>query len=108
MTNTPPDGHVAINCNCHQTGCNFCEGGLWACDVCGGLEGSMPTQCPGKQMTGDQRDAVYRGQLDYRDHGWAEGAVSRFCPKGLRAETHRLNEALAGAERIIRRWPTTS
>lgn len=76
-------GHVDVECDCHRTGCNFCDGGLWACDVCNGLEGSMPSKCPGQKMTAEQRDAVYRGRLDYRDNGWVEGVASRWCPTGL-------------------------
>lgn len=101
-------GHTDVTCDCYRSGCNFCDGGLWACDVCGGLEGSMPSKCPGKQMTNEQRDAVYRGCLDYRDTGWVEDTASRFCPRGLRAQIDGLNEALAGAETIIRKWPTAT
>jgi hypothetical protein len=27
--------------------CQFCDGGLFACTVCDGAEGSLPTDCPG-------------------------------------------------------------
>lgn len=86
-------GHVAVTCNCHRTGCNFCDGGLWACDVCGGLEGSMPSKCPRDPMTAEQRDAVYRGRLDYRDNGWVEGVASRYCPTGLFGKAGLLGKA---------------
>lgn len=80
-------GHTDVTCNCHQTGCQFCDGGLWACETCGGLEGSMPTKCPGQQMTAQQSDAVYRGLIDYRDNGWVAGVPSRHCPTGLFGKT---------------------
>lgn len=60
------DGHVDAVCNCDGTGCMFCVGGLSACSICGGLEGSLPTFCPGRAMTADETDQVYGGILDYR------------------------------------------
>ena len=55
-------------------GCQFCDGGLFACTVCKGMEGSTPTHCPGVPMTEQQSDDVYAGKLDYRDDrgGWCE------------------------------------
>ncbi|MEU4332356.1 hypothetical protein [Nonomuraea dietziae] len=77
-------GHVDVKCtNRECNGCMFCDGGLWGCTICGGLEGSMPSTCPGQRMTADQSDAVYGGRLDFRDGQWVEGVASRFCPKGL-------------------------
>jgi hypothetical protein len=81
-------GHIDVECtNPECNGCMFCDGGLWACTVCGGLEGGMPSTCPGKAMTGEQNKAVYAGQLDYRDGQWVKGVASRFCPKGLWGDT---------------------
>jgi hypothetical protein len=52
-------------------GCMFCDGGLFACTVCNGVEGSLATDCPGVKMTEDQSNAVYAGTLDYREgRGW--------------------------------------
>jgi hypothetical protein len=49
----------------------FCDGGLFACTVCGGTEGSLPTDCPLVHMTQQQQDDVYKGTTDYRDgRGW--------------------------------------
>lgn len=61
--------------------CQFCAGGLWACSVCSGFEGAMPTQCPGTGMTADQSDLVYGGLLDYRKGAWVE-KPSYYCPGG--------------------------
>lgn len=83
---SPPSddtGHVDLVCTCYRTGCMFCDGGLWACTICCGLEGSMPSTCPGQRMTHEQTRAVYAGTLDYRNGQWTEGVPSRFCPKGL-------------------------
>lgn len=52
-------------------GCQFCEGGLFACTVCRGFEGSLPTDCPGVVMTEELQNVVYAGNADYRDGcGW--------------------------------------
>ena len=40
------------------------------CEVCFGAEGSLPTDCPGEPMTGEQQDAVYAGTLDFIDGEW--------------------------------------
>ena len=53
--------------------CMFCDGGLFACTVCNGAEGSLPTDCPGARMTEERADAIYAGNLDYREgRGWVE------------------------------------
>lgn len=67
-------GHYWHRCEkpCTKIGCAYCDGGLASCDVCHGLEGALPTDCPGSKMTGTQIDAVYDGSLDYR---WREGWV---------------------------------
>lgn len=63
-------GHVAYVCDRnHDDGgwtCQFCAGGLFACDRCGSFEGATTTRCPGRKMTAEQHDAVYAGRLDYR------------------------------------------
>lgn len=38
---------------------------LSRCNVCGGAEGSLPTCCPGRQLTTVEADAIYAGQLDF-------------------------------------------
>lgn len=76
-------GHVDIKCDDQKcNGCAFCEGGLWACRVCGGLEGSMPSTCPSARMDAETSDAVYAGRKDFRNGQWID-APSKFCPAGL-------------------------
>ena len=54
-------------------------GELYYCKTCMGLEGSMPTDCPGSKMTTEQSDRVYAGNLDFRkDEGW----VNKLSPMG--------------------------
>jgi hypothetical protein len=51
--------------------CMFCDGGLFSCVVCGGTEGSLPTNCPGFEMTDEQDQQVYNGKIDWRnERGW--------------------------------------
>lgn len=55
----------------YHLGCQICDGGLFLCKVCGGLEGSLATDCPGEQITIEQQDAIYAGKLDFVEgRGW--------------------------------------
>ena len=63
--------HTKYECKCNHQFCQFCDGGLFVCTVCGGFEGSLPTDCPTEKMTQDEQDQIYGGQLDYREgSGW--------------------------------------
>lgn len=63
------------------------------CRNCGGSGGALPTQCPGRPMTDDERQAVLEGLLDYVDGRWL-GQVIKQAPKPL-AETCKLEPQLA-------------
>lgn len=63
-------GHVRATCLDTCEGCNYCLGGLYACTVCGGAEGSLPTECPKEEMTDEQERAVFNGALDYINGRW--------------------------------------
>lgn len=67
-------GHVAYECpGEHEDGgwtCMFCAGGLFSCTRCGSFEGGTTTHCPGEQMGANINDAVYAGQVDYREGEW--------------------------------------
>jgi hypothetical protein len=78
---------VDVQCDCIQatalggrTGCcPICDGGLSLCTVCGGAEGSMPTDCPGHRMQAEVSDAVYAGEVDYdRRDGWVQRDVRTY------------------------------
>lgn len=63
--------HVRLECEDDGCdGCNLCE--LFACAVCGGAEGSLTTNCPGRRVSSEMLDQVYDGWWDYRDArgGW--------------------------------------
>jgi hypothetical protein len=58
--------------NCQANNCPICDGGLAVCTVCGGAEGSLPTDCPQQKMTWEQQEAVFQGELDYVDGFWVK------------------------------------
>ena len=59
--------------NCSQPGqCMICDGGLALCTVCGCLEGSLSTHCPGYDCYRECGDAIYKGEIDYLDGEWVK------------------------------------
>lgn len=52
--------------------CNFCDFGLKMCNVCGGTERSLPTECPGERMTASTEEQVYAGEIDFKDGKWVK------------------------------------
>ena len=51
--------------------CQFCDGGLGACTVCDGFEGTLTTECPGRKITPKEEDAIYKqGTLDFIFGEW--------------------------------------
>ena len=63
------------------------------CRNCGGSGRALPTQCPGRPMTNDERQAVLEGLLDYVDGHWL-GQVIKQASKPF-AETCKLEPELA-------------
>lgn len=41
------------------------EVALGLCRVCGGAEGTLPTNCPSRRLTPEEEDAIYAGKLDF-------------------------------------------
>jgi hypothetical protein len=65
--------HLRYRCPPDCERCCICEGGLYSCVTCGGAEGSLPTDCPGRRMTSEEQDEVYAERLNYvRGAGWVE------------------------------------
>jgi hypothetical protein len=54
--------------------CFLCQ--CFACKVCGGVEGSLTTECPGERCSGIVLDRVYHGQTDYVNGMWIMGSVA--------------------------------
>jgi uncharacterized membrane protein YagU involved in acid resistance len=56
---------------CDTYACFTCIAGLSECVVCWGAENSLPTHCPGRQMTTEEQLLVNMGSLDYDyRRGW--------------------------------------
>lgn len=70
----------AVHEDCHIDYCMICEGGLAVCEICGGLEGALPTDCPETRMTKDQIDQTYEGKLDFQNGKWIKNQASIYSP----------------------------
>jgi hypothetical protein len=57
-------------CRCGKEECYVCSRGLDYCLTCGGGESSIPKECPGVKMNGEQQDGVSAGTLDYVGGEW--------------------------------------
>lgn len=56
--------------SCKNVDCFTCDQGLADCIVCGGAEGSLPTDCPGLKMSAEARQGVYDKKLDFVKGKW--------------------------------------
>jgi hypothetical protein len=65
----PQRQHTEYKCKqpCQKSGCMFCDGGLFACRVCGLTEGCLTTHCPGYQCFKEMNQDIYEGRIDFRD-----------------------------------------
>lgn len=48
------------------------EDDLLHCKVCGGAEGSLPTDCPAVRMTPETEESVYAGQINFTKGEWVK------------------------------------
>jgi hypothetical protein len=55
--------HVEYKCSDKCEGCQFCLGGLFACTVCGGCEGSLLEECPGHRLSPEEHNRNYAANL---------------------------------------------
>jgi hypothetical protein len=58
-----PTPHKPYKCDCSRSGCQYCDGGLTLCTVCGGFEGQLLPACPGYRLAMWEHDAVHRRHL---------------------------------------------
>jgi len=58
--------------NCDFAGCPICHGGLSVCKVCGLIEGSLTTDCPGYPCWSQKNEDVYQGKIDFVNGQWVE------------------------------------
>jgi len=56
--------------DCYIQHCSVCDGGLAICTVCGLIEGSLTTDCPGEDCWLARGDAIYAGKIDFREGAW--------------------------------------
>jgi hypothetical protein len=61
--------HTLKTCACGERSCNIC-GGLAVCVVCGGAEVTLTTHCCDEALTGEQLEAIGRGNLNYASGKW--------------------------------------
>jgi hypothetical protein len=58
--------------NCKKPYCEICEGGLSICSICGLIEGSLTTECPGYRCWTEKGDDIYAGKIDFRNGQWVK------------------------------------
>ena len=61
--------------------CSICDGGLSVCTVCGLIEGSLTTDCPGKPSHALYGDNIYAGKIDFKGGKWVS-ECSPHTPAG--------------------------
>lgn len=64
---------------------NIVDGGLSHCKICGGLEGSLTTDCPGEMLSYEQDQKVYKGEVDFVNGQWVK-QPSKNSPVYLKRE----------------------
>lgn len=62
--------HNYYQCKCNRFGCQFCEGGLAMCTICNGAEGELTRECPGRELTKEERVRIYDGTLNFENGKW--------------------------------------
>lgn len=57
--------HVWFKCppECEKRSCNFCEGGLSLCTVCGAGEAELLSACPGFKLSAEALEACLDGTV---------------------------------------------
>lgn len=63
-----PFDHVIHNCSSAET-CPICKGAVY-CTVCQGRDGDLSTDCPGRELTVAERNAIFDGDLDFKAGAW--------------------------------------
>lgn len=56
--------------NCRREHCSVCDGGLAICVICGCIEGSLATECPGFDCYATHGADIYNGKIDFIDGRW--------------------------------------
>src|SRR5262249_13524984 len=78
IANSQPKFHTMKACKCNQWNCQFCQGGLFACDVCGLCEGELTSECSGSHVSQDASAKCYNGTLNYICGEWVTGCFTLY------------------------------
>lgn len=70
--------HNLKDCDCGDTSCYICGGGLSYCMTCKGAEASLPYECPGRPMTVLEESGVSTGYHDFKDGKWVRSTKLNF------------------------------
>lgn len=63
--------HNYCSCDCEESECNLCEGSLYYCLVCGGVEtDSLTKDCCGRMISDIEEEKISKGWLDFIDGRW--------------------------------------
>ena len=69
-----------VHKECDRLYCPICDGGLSVCTVCGLIEGSLTTDCPGYNCWSDKNEDIYAGKIDFINGEWVN-KISPHSPK---------------------------
>lgn len=74
--------HTFKDCGRDSCGGNCAGCQLAICSVCGLIDGSLTTDCPGVPSYAEKSDDVYAGRIDFVDGVWVE-QCSRQSPRAF-------------------------
>ena len=88
-TDVDTGGHIWFKCSQPCNGrCQYCDGGLALCTVCGAGEGELLSHCPGFRLSFEARTACYSGNV--LDFVYLR-RLKKHSPEAFREEMGRLN-----------------
>lgn len=71
--------HVEWKCTKGWAECDKCNydthSELFVCAVCGGFEGILPTECPGRRLTEEEENGIYKKNWDFKNNEWTKGNI---------------------------------
>lgn len=71
--------HVEWKCTLGWEKCNQCNYDshweLFMCAVCGGAEGTLPSECPGRLLTQEEEDGIYHKGWNFKNDQWMKGKL---------------------------------
>lgn len=61
--------------SCSSAWCTVCRLKQQHCTICQARDRELPTDCPGREMTKPELDAIYHRDLDYVTGRWVDGLL---------------------------------